>query len=374
MPIRSQFNQKWEQGSYEADRNALIKLRENAQLDEDGFQKGVHKPADAKGGGNITIGYGWDIDEQTLGATTQRLKDAGIELTDNQKTVLEAYKKGEEATFKVDGKEVTRVPTQKDFEAAWLDFTITDAQATHMLNAELEKREKGLDDAFKGHEIPQSQERIALMSLFYNTTSGTGEAIRKFAPTMTELIESDPQTPEAIVEQRFDLWYEIVYGSNRDRDNGNQKGLQNRRDEEGARFGLYSKADGPNERSPDPANDHFEARTVQNLFNEKNKDNALVKYRTERDITPADARNSVNDTIVEPPALPTSNPNQSGLEFDPNHLASSDMPEPGPLPPLQFELDEQGQQAIAFVDDIDRQMQPGLRQDLPEPEPYQHGV
>lgn len=362
MPIASPLNQTWTHGSYEDDRNEIIKGRENADLKKRGFQTGVHSPEDAKGGENITIGYGWDIDEQNLNATTYRLEAAGIELSDNQRTVLEAYKKGEEATFKIGDKEITRVPTQGDFELTWSDFTITDAQATHMLNAELEKREQGLDDAFKGHEIPQSQERIALMSLFYNTTSGTGEAIRNFAPTTTALIESDPQTPEEIIQQRFDLWYEIKYGSNRDRNNDLQKGLQYRRDEESERFGLYSQVDENGDRFPDPANDHFEARTVQRLHEEKNENDALVNYRTNRDIDLDSARDQVDAPIIAPPPLPSSAPDHGQLEYDPNHVASADTP-------LYFELDPQTREAIAFIDSFDQEHEPGLKRDGPLPAP-----
>ncbi|NWG92318.1 MAG: hypothetical protein HXY21_07385 [Parvularculaceae bacterium] len=209
MSIQSNTSTDWQFGSYEADRNQQIKIAENRILLQAGSRTGVQQP-----GGNITVGYGWDMDVQSLSATLTNFAAAGITLTANEQTALEGYKSGSVVTFDVGGATVTRVPTQADVIAVWGNFTITDALATNLLNIVIETWEAGLSGALGAEDIGDSRERAALISLFYNTTAGTAASIENFAPTTIGLIEDNPSTPEDIILKRANIWYEIVYGTN----------------------------------------------------------------------------------------------------------------------------------------------------------------
>lgn len=102
--------------------------------------------------------------------------------------------------------------------------------------------EKQVDDWARANHlaaIPQSKERLALLSLSYNNVLGKSTLLAK-----------------AIKDNnRAEAWFEIRYGSNSDRQPANIKpGLAKRRFEEAQLFGLYE-GDGTSA-SPDEANHH----------------------------------------------------------------------------------------------------------------------
>ncbi|MFZ5616577.1 MAG: hypothetical protein ACOZAA_04555 [Pseudomonadota bacterium] len=122
MAIQSRISTGWLLGSYESDRNEEIKRHENDSLRVNGVGTGgevVVRVPNPAGGLNITVGYGWDIDEQSLSATLTNFAAAGITLTANEQTVLEGYKSGSVVTFDIGSSTVTRQPTQGDVISVW---------------------------------------------------------------------------------------------------------------------------------------------------------------------------------------------------------------------------------------------------------------
>ncbi|MFZ5616578.1 MAG: hypothetical protein ACOZAA_04560 [Pseudomonadota bacterium] len=145
-------------------------------------------------------------------------------------------------------------------------------------------------------DIPDSRERAALVSLLYNTTSGTVAAIENFAPTTIGLIEDNPSDPEQIYLQRAGIWYEIVYGTNALRANDTlEAGIQNRREAEGDLFGLYTEDGANGERTPSASGGYLESKTIIRFLDEKNQNSALVTYYTDRHIAEAEAKVLINN-------------------------------------------------------------------------------
>jgi len=271
--------------NYEDHRNGILKKFENEEL----FQNEIPQGFVLVGGTNLTIGYGWDIDEQSLAKTLDMFGRASIFLTPNEQLVLRGYKNNEVVTFELDGVQVTKTPTQNDFVNVYATFTITEAQASVLLTEAVSGWESALSQALGANDLADSTERAAIISLLYNTTADNASSMRSFAPSMFGALDRNPTTTEEEVLQRADIWYEIVYGTNADRNNGLQKGLQNRREEEGDSFGLYR-----------GIVNGLEARTIIIFLDEKNgSNNNLISYYTNREFSQAEAKDKVN-TKYEP--------------------------------------------------------------------------
>ena len=63
MAIVSRTSTSWQNGSYEGDRNQLLKEVENARLLADGIALGVSLVPNPNGGDNITVGYVFPVSD-----------------------------------------------------------------------------------------------------------------------------------------------------------------------------------------------------------------------------------------------------------------------------------------------------------------------
>lgn len=264
--------------SYEDVRNEEIKKSENAGLHRslgngtatDQFWNPVPGSRSGQIRDNLTAGFGWDLREKGFAETEQAFREAGISVTQEQMNILRAFDEGSKLTFRTGKKNVRRVPTQQDVLAAWEGRPITEREATALLNLELEKREKALDKALGPFRVlPKSRERAAIISLGYNIAGPDALNLDRALPNTMSELRQPARTPRERAAKRARIWREFALGSNRDRNDGNQRGLQRRRLAEAKLFGLYSQTDPDpgadlNDRARKPRSDDggLEARTV----------------------------------------------------------------------------------------------------------------
>ncbi len=216
----------WENGSYINDRNQFIKQRENDDLANDTNVLEVRPHWDH--GNSIAIGYGFDLLvrsntvinnylnqlSDTLGLTgTQRLR-----LSQNDMTLLEEARAERNAG--------TATESYLRGVASRLALVLPDEPAAAaLLIIKMKEYETALNKALgSGHELLQSKEKIAVISLLFTMAESTETAIRDTIPATLEAIRQD---------NRAEAWYEIRYNSNVNKIHAS------RRYEESKLFGLY---------------------------------------------------------------------------------------------------------------------------------------
>jgi RTX calcium-binding nonapeptide repeat (4 copies) len=228
MALKS-YNTNWQRGSYESDRNYAIQRAENPKLLLDGTENGVY--ADSKASdANLAIGYGYDLivrPASESAATINGVLGSG-EISEEQIAILEARRTGNLLHGSV--------PDNPAVQGAWSKITLTQDQAEALLNSLVPKWEDALSQALKGHNIPESRERAALISILYNLSGSTAESVKRNIPTTLKIIENNEEDPT----QRAKIWYEIKFNTNGGKSRGEYgKGLANRRDLEADLFSLY---------------------------------------------------------------------------------------------------------------------------------------
>lgn len=144
-------------------------------------------------------------------------------------------------------------------------FRMTENEIKEAFNVIVEVREEALNDFLAAYNIdldndasnndiagdyfgrmPQSRERLALLSLLYN--SATYPSSHPHNPGMPRTLTSDSRVGGYLVEalqtgDRVSAWFEIRYATNPPVANGNA-GLQKRRFFESQLFGLYDEVSG----------------------------------------------------------------------------------------------------------------------------------
>ena len=211
-----------DQNTYEDLRNEEIKRSENNQLATGAI---IEHSVQDDGTGSLFIGYGWDVDQNSANDTIDLFDNAGIPLTQAEQVALTQYKCG--------------TINEADFLAAWAGVTVTEAEATDLLNVAVEEWEAGLTAALGADDIQISSERAAFISQTYNLGSGAG--IPANIPTQIGLVQRNPQDDPGRFEQRAEILWDIAYYSySLTQDIAVLFGLQNRRFREADTFDLYS--------------------------------------------------------------------------------------------------------------------------------------
>ena len=179
------------------------------------------------------IGYGIDFRENSIADIQAWYQQAGLAafLTSNDLNLLTTYQAN---------------PTDANRQALINSFThLPDEQAAaRLLAAAVDARETPLNTRL-GFVMPESNERAALMSMFYNGGPGI------IGPKLLNALQGD---------DRAEAWYQIRYGSNADGDSSGS-GLANRRYAESDKFGLY---DGPDQNNAAP--NQAEALAVMRMY------------------------------------------------------------------------------------------------------------
>ena len=230
-------------GSYEADRNQLIKLRENDQLLLKGDLSQLRPHFDNKR--SLAIGYGLDLLTNSIATINDFLDRTGV-------PPLSQHDMGLIITARAI---VAQTPSNQSLspQAATtlrnlaLQFTLVlpnEVTAENILKLDLEQRELRLDAflARNGIAIGPSQERVALMSLYFNSkpqfVNNVEVGNNLIGPDLLEALRTG---------NRAEAWFEIRYESNREQTTnpGVARGIADRRYAESNRFGLYDGANQP---------------------------------------------------------------------------------------------------------------------------------
>jgi|GEM_PF-3482681 len=343
----------WTHGSYEADRNAFIQKLEN-----DTGNLGIHIVAGKGNEKSLTIGYGWDLDKNSAETTLTEFKNAGITLSDEQKTVFDAYKSNSEATFQINGEEVTRIPTQSDMQNIWGSLDINQTQADVLFDNVIEDWEKALSNALgPEHDLPDSKERMVILSLAYNITSPNATSIEAKLEETIKLLKETPETDIEAFKQRANIWWETALNSN-SIEQTELEGIQNRRFKEADQFGLKGHSD-----TPSDARTAAEDKAIQEVFDERKMKTDPTTYLQQRKVPSSRIDEFLEDNFLDSPQLPSSRPDHDDISINPRHVASNEATE------LNFSLDSQAQEAIAFVDQMDQDYAPELKRDGPASAP-----
>jgi Ca2+-binding RTX toxin-like protein len=181
---------------------------------------------------NAVIGYGIDFRKNSPTDIQTWYQQAGLSafLTPSDITLMTNYHNN---------------PTSANLQALINFFTHLpdEPAAARLLTAAVDARETQLNTRL-GFVMLESNERAALMSMFYNGGAGI------IGPKLLFALQTD---------NRAEAWYEIRYDSNGGGSSG--AGLANRRYAESDKFGLY---DGPDQNNPAP--NQAEAREVMRMY------------------------------------------------------------------------------------------------------------
>ncbi|MEW6246287.1 MAG: hypothetical protein AB1555_06195 [Nitrospirota bacterium] len=226
----------YQYGSYLADRTRLLKFRENQALFFSPNNPALLGPHfDNKD--SLALGYGFDLLAHSNAQILASLQAIGLTDADvgwtspSQKAhdlnLLDIYRQTRSG---VSGQEWNNRASKLFFHLP------TEAKATELLNAAAADAETKLDEALfsRGFQIPDSKERLALVSMVYS--GGLGVFGSLTTSKLLDALETD---------NRAEAWYEIRYGTNAEsRSQDPQKqavahGIANRRYVESDLFGLY---------------------------------------------------------------------------------------------------------------------------------------
>lgn len=214
--------------SYEADLQNLVCRAENERLWDGSGGDSIHFV-----GGNPTIGFGLDLRENPawLHQIGSYIENEARRPTADDIAIVTAYLNQTTypyiAGYGLDGQPYInfQVPTEQQVIAAWSHVRITRDEALVVFE-ELRPVYEGMLDNYIGDPIPESLERIALLSIVYNT----GAAF----PQTRDLINNE----ESDLIQHARIYAEIKYDTNQERNTNLGNGIQNRRDAESLLFGL----------------------------------------------------------------------------------------------------------------------------------------
>lgn len=204
----------WTQGSYEQDRDLSIKISENDKLLGGNltYLKSYYDE-EAKNGGSIAIGYGFDLLVHSNAQINAYLAAIGLGPLSAQDAQLLGQARSTHTTSNI--------------QSIWSQLSLnlgSEAEATQLLDAYItDKAEVQVTNFLTGLGITwgPSKERAALVSLAYNNPALLGGGLAK-----------------ALVNgNRAEAWYQIRYASN----GGDSRtpGIANRRYRESDLFGLY---------------------------------------------------------------------------------------------------------------------------------------
>jgi|GEM_PF-5171691 len=254
----------WLAGSHALDLRYLLKIAENEGLYRN---KGTDKESDYLGtkpvGGNLTIGYGYDLVENKS-HSVEDLLAVGVALTNAQKNALRNLSTGS---------------SPDDLDSLKL---ADETAASNLLDLAIRAREDGFQAYLTRNEISlgESREKAVLFSMWYQ---GQGKLLRD-SFQITQALKDD---------NRPEVWYQIRYGSAK-----NGGGVIKRRFAESEYFGLY--------RTGDTASDLAEAQKVYEMFTrhrttilDYEKKNSAYITSAQGSYTEIHATTGINEIAVE---------------------------------------------------------------------------
>ncbi len=207
----TKLHTNWLNGSYYLDRNALLKARENPDL-KNNLTNGLTPYYD----GSMAIGYGFDLLVRDRNEINHFLSAAvpGMQISDADWGLLN--------TARAEIAAGTATKAVMDSIASQMSLNLeSESNATKLLDAYIAQKADAQVSAFltkwRGADWGECRERIALISLAYNSPSYLGNGLGMAIAN----------------NNRAEAWWEIRY-------NSNSNGIYaNRRYEESALFNLY---------------------------------------------------------------------------------------------------------------------------------------
>jgi RTX calcium-binding nonapeptide repeat (4 copies) len=237
------LNTNFESGSYAGDRNNLIKIRENEVLatptsSSANIQLQLRPHFDGKR--SLAIGYGLDLLNNSVATINGHLSRVGIAplsqhdigLIITARTIVGQTPASQQLSPEASAA-LKNLATQFDVALP------NEPAAEVILSADLAARETRLDEFlyWNGITVGPSHERVALMSLYFNSTptinrvSGIEVSNNLLGPKLLDALRTG---------NRAEAWFEIRYNTNRESNTGSDvaRGIANRRYAESDMFGL----------------------------------------------------------------------------------------------------------------------------------------
>jgi hypothetical protein len=241
----SSLNTNWIEGSYEADRDFLLKVAENNPLRLGTDLSGLRPHWDTQD--SIAVGYGLDLLTNSTDILRKYLKEIGITLTTEAEAVITSAR-GTRGTLR--GLKAQREVATDPAVQASLDTQIAaeeselqtqaaslagqgiqlrdEAQATDLLHVVVAVKTAEMVDFLDSDMPADSHEKAALVSMWFQTPAYFRDAVTLQDTNLTRALRTD---------DRAEAWYEIRYGSSAGGKDG--KGVVKRRFFESDYFGLY---------------------------------------------------------------------------------------------------------------------------------------
>jgi len=188
------------------------------------------------GEGNPTIGCGFNLNESTV--LNAVLKQWGFDLDDDvqdigyRNEIAEKLSSGWSDTLQGDLDKIMsdRAKVTGDTRTTF-EFVEGSSEVKNTFNVLAGHYENTVTGSFSSY-IPNSSERITFFSFAWNQNS-------------TNPLLGDKLTSAWDQNDRLATWYEIRYASNAPKNGERSLGVDNRRAQEAATFGLFSNPDGP---------------------------------------------------------------------------------------------------------------------------------
>lgn len=158
-----------------------------------------------------TIGYGYDLRQNGFSANGLNSKVGRTVITQEQMDQIKSYS---------NSKPAEGTPEYKAYLSLMASITITEAEATRLLQIKVNEYELALNTILSKHNVSlNDSQKSALISLFYSTSGATVSSIEVNHPALTKnflpLMASTNSTVKFYA--KMGMWHEIAYRSNGDK-------------------------------------------------------------------------------------------------------------------------------------------------------------
>ena len=158
-----------------------------------------------------TIGYGYDLRQNGFSASDLNSKVGRTVITQEQMDQIKNYS---------NSKPAEGTPDYKAYLSLMASITITEAEATQLLQIKVREYEQALNSILSKHNVSlNDSQKSALISLFYSSCGATVGSIEAEHPTLTKKLLPLMASTNSTVKfyAQMGMWYEIAYRSNGDK-------------------------------------------------------------------------------------------------------------------------------------------------------------
>ena len=158
-----------------------------------------------------TIGYGYDLRQNGFSASDLNSKVGRTVITQEQMDQIKNYS---------NSKPAEGTPDYEAYLSLMASITITEAEATQLLQVKVREYEQALNSILSKHNVSlNDSQKSALISLFYSSCGATVSSIEAEHPTLTKKLLPLMASTNSTVKfyAQMGMWYEIAYRSNGDK-------------------------------------------------------------------------------------------------------------------------------------------------------------